>query len=272
MDHRKKSKIRYIVAVAAGKGGVGKSSMSVALANVLHAMGYSVGVLDADIYGPSLGRMMPLDEPIKQVEGVLLPGEYKGVKVFSLAYLQEEGFIARAPVANGLIQQCIDSIFWGDLDYLLVDFPPGTGDIQLTLVQGFVFAGAVLVTTPQEISLIDVKKAAHMFNQMGVPILGFIENMAYFEDPISQNKQYVFGQGGGEKLSAYFGAPLLGAIPLEADLSRCADLGLNIVEECAQKEFLKEFYQIAEKIRDILFFFEEENYLREFELVWEDRK
>ena len=270
------SKIRYVVAVAAGKGGVGKSSVSVSLALCLKAAGYDVGVLDADIYGPSLGRMMPLDISITKDEctGDLYPGEFQGVKALSLAHLraESEAMIVRAPIANGIILQCIQDSNWGDLDYLIVDFPPGTGDIQLTLMQEIAFSAAVLVTTPQEISLIDVNKAAQMFHQMGVPIVGVIENMAYFLDPDSQKKHRLFGEGGGKKISELFGVPFLGEIPLDPNLCSSGDLGLNYIQSFPEAPAVKQFHEITASICDLLFEIESlgEGYLKKFELVWKE--
>lgn len=270
------SNIRYVIAVAAGKGGVGKSSVSVGLALSLKQAGFEVGVLDADIYGPSIAKMMPLEEGIVRDDVSFYPGSFQGVKTFSLAYLKPEGeaMIVRAPVANGLILQCIRDVSWGALDYLIVDFPPGTGDIQLTLMQEVSFSGAILVTTPQEISLIDVQKAAQMFHSMGVPILGIVENMAYFEEPSSQAKHYLFGKGGGGKLSKLFGAPLLGEIPIDPNLCLCGDLGLSVIKKFPGTISVKKFQEIALLAGDILFELEslDGKYLKNFELVWEEKK
>lgn len=270
------SKIRYVIAVAAGKGGVGKSSMSVGLALCLKAAGYDVGVLDADIYGPSLGKMMPLEVSISkdEITGDLYPGEFQGVKALSLSHLKIDGeaMIVRAPIANGIILQCIQDACWGELDYLIVDFPPGTGDIQLTLMQEMAFSAAVLVTTPQEISLIDVKKAAQMFHLMGVPIIGVIENMAYFQDPGSQKKHRLFGEGGGKKLADFFGVPFLGEVPLDPSLCSCGDLGLNFIQSFPEAPAVEKFHEIASSIRDSLFEIEclDGNYLKKFEMVWKE--
>jgi ATP-binding protein involved in chromosome partitioning len=267
------STVRHVIAVAAGKGGVGKSSVSMGVALALEEEGYTVGVLDADIYGPSMGIMMPLDKPVTKDENGFLPGESSGVKVFSLAYLRkDEAMIVRAPVANGLILQCARDVSWGELDYLIVDFPPGTGDIQLTLMQEMVFSGAVLVTTPGEVALADVKKAAEMFHHMGVPLVGVVENMAYFEEPVSSKRHYVFGKEGGKRLSSLLGAPFLGEIPIDKDLSTSADCGWNILEVYPNSSAALKIKEVTGRIKDTLFDLEREEgeYLKSFELVWEN--
>ena len=272
------SKIRFLIAVVAGKGGVGKSSMAVNIAMALQEAGYAVGVLDADLYGPSLGHMMPLDTLLKKSidsETSFFPGEFQGVKVFSLSHVRSEdsSLSVRAPVVNELLLQCSKEILWGELDYLLVDFPPGTGDIQLTLLQNIPFSGAILVTMPQEISVIDVKKAAEMFHPMGIPILGVIENMTYFIDLAFQKKHYIFGQGGGKKIAKLFGIPFLGEVPIDPDLCRAGDEGENFLRECKGSPTVSIIYEIADKIRANLFALEslKGEYLKQFELVWEER-
>ncbi len=271
-----KSSVRYILAVAAGKGGVGKSSLSVGLALALEEAGYSVGILDADLYGPSLGKMLPLEKSISRSDDgeFLLPGEFHGVKAFSLAHLktEDEAMIVRAPIVNGLILQCIKDVFWGELDFLFVDFPPGTGDIQLTLMQEMLFSGAVLVTTPQEVAVIDVKKAAQMFHQMGVPVLGIIENMSYFEDPENGKRHFVFGEGGGERLGEFLGVPLLGQIPIDPSICLSADLGKNVVKEFPEASSVVLLRKVIKEISDRLLLLDqlEGKYLKSFDLVWED--
>jgi ATP-binding protein involved in chromosome partitioning len=269
-------KIRYIVAVAAGKGGVGKSSVAVHLAISLKKKGYEVGVFDADIYGPSLGLMMPLNACMEQdLEGRgIRPGIAHGIKTMSMAYLRssEETLMARAPVANGLILECAKQVCWEELDYLIIDFPPGTGDIQLTLMQTFPFSGAVLVTTPQEVAALDVKKAAKMFDQMGVPIIGIVENMAYFLNPINGEKHYVFGQEGGKKLEKDLGVPILGQIPLDPQLSRCSDKGLSLLEEAPDSLTAKQFEELGEALQKTLFVWEQkaDSCLKQFVYEWKD--
>ncbi|MES2198636.1 MAG: Mrp/NBP35 family ATP-binding protein [Chlamydiota bacterium] len=276
--HKVFSKIRSVVAVVAGKGGVGKSSMTVNLAQALHAEGYAVGVLDADLYGPSLGHMMPLDAPLKKdlsSKTFFFPGECCGIKVFSLSHvrLNESSLSVRAPVVNELLLQCTRDILWGELDYLLVDFPPGTGDIQLTLLQNIPFAGAVLVTMPQEISVMDVKKAADMFHHVGIPILGVIENMTYFMETASQKKHYLFGQGGGEKIANLFGIPFLGEVPVDPSLCKSGDEGRNFLKDYKDCPAASIIRDIAAQIRSNLFILEsmKGEYLRQFELIWEDK-
>lgn len=273
-EQKKLNHIRTIIAVAAGKGGVGKSSVAVNLALTLQRAGYQVGILDADMYGPSLGVMMPLQQEIRvdsHQEDYLIPGVFEGVKVISIAYLRpsNQSMAVRAPVVNGLIVQCIQKVVWGELDYLIVDFPPGTGDIQLTLMQIVPFSGAVLVTTPQEVAILDVQKAAHMFHQMEVPIVGVIENMSYFEDPNTGFKHRVFGEGGGMKIEKMFGIPLLAQIPIDPEVSKCSDLGIPLSSDSLAG---KKFQEMTVEIQNIFFEWESRGKegLTQFELIWED--
>ena len=264
--------VRYIVAVAAGKGGVGKSSLAVNLGLSLQKAGYQVGIFDADIYGPSLGMMMPLEKPLSVSEDKILPGLFQGVEVVSLSHLKTEAMMVRAPVANGLILECGKKIAWGELDYLIVDFPPGTGDIQLTLMQTLPFSGAVLVTTPQEISLLDVGKAAHMFHHMGVPIVGVVENMSYFIDPAGIKHRF-FGEGGGKKIAERFGFPFLGEVPVDPEVSRCGDLGIALPFACEKSPAGAAFEEIAKKVAKILYTLEEAEKAclsKQFEYTWKE--
>lgn len=199
---RPQNGVQRIIAIAAGKGGVGKSTVAVNLALALRSLGQRVGIFDADIYGPSVRRMLPEESPPSQQADRLIPAIcYGGVRMMSMAYFrkEKEAAVVRAPIANGIIMQFIEKISWGDLDYLLIDFPPGTGDIQLTLSQRANLMGALMVTTPQEIALMDVRKAMHMFEQVQVPILGIVENMSYYQPAVDDAPVYIFGKGGGGK-------------------------------------------------------------------------
>lgn len=246
-------KIKYIIGVAAGKGGVGKSSVTVNLADALHKQGYRVGVLDTDIYGPSIRRMLPEDRiPVQQGE-VITPALCRGIKMISMAYFRREGeaAVVRAPIANGIIQQFLNQVDWGELDYLLIDFPPGTGDVQLTLSQHAHLTGAIIVTTPQEVALLDVRKAMHMFHQVRIPILGIVENMSYYWHEKTQEMIYVFGKGGGEKLAQESAVPLLGNIPLHPELCACGDQGVSIFQNedhPAAKAFHSVCHQLIEQL------------------------
>jgi ATP-binding protein involved in chromosome partitioning len=266
--------VRYIIGVAAGKGGVGKSSMAVNLALTWKKLGYQVGIFDADIYGPSLGMMMPLDIPLQIQKEFIEPGIFQGVQAMSLAYLKpnKEAVMARAPVANGLIAQCIEQVNWKDLDYLIVDFPPGTGDIQLTLMQMLPLSGVVLVTTPQEVAGLDVQKAAQMFLHMGVSLLGVIENMSYFLDPVTSVRHFVFGEGGGEKIARQFGIPFLGQVPIDSNLSRCGDLGIAFPLDFSDSLTAHSFQKIATCLSENLFILEEAKKvcLQQFEYAWKE--
>lgn len=226
------TRIKYVLAVAAGKGGVGKSTVTVNLALALKRQGYAVGVLDADIYGPSIRRMLPEESLPTQRGNFFTPAICKGIKLMSMSYFRSENQAAavRAPIANGLITQFLKNVDWGDLDFLLIDFPPGTGDIQLTLAQQAHLAGAVMVSTPQEVALMDVRKAMNLFDQVKVPILGVVENMSYFPHPVTGEPIYLFGKAGGERLAQEGGIPFLGAVPVDPQISRCGDEGLSIFE------------------------------------------
>lgn len=227
------SKITHIIGIAAGKGGVGKSSVTVNLAIALKLAGYAVGILDADIYGPSVRRMLPEETMPRQKGEKLLPADSKGIKIISMAYFRKEHEAAavRAPIANGVITQFLKNVDWGLLDFLLIDFPPGTGDIQLTLTQQANLTGTVIVTTPQEVALLDVRKAAHLFSQMNVPIIGVVENMSYYQSHSMAEKVHLFGSGGGERLAMDLGVPFLGGIPIDPEICRCGDAGESIFQD-----------------------------------------
>ncbi len=240
-----------VIAVAAGKGGVGKSLLAVHLALAFIKKGYKVGILDADIYGPSLQQMLPMDvlPRLNEVDPTwIIPGEKKGLRIVTMAIFGGKATIVRAPIANSLIDQFLNKVQWGTLDFLLVDFPPGTGDIQLTLMQKGVFTGGILITTPQEVAVIDVRKAGQMFQKMSIPILGVVENMSYFEESNGQ-KQYPFGQGGGRRLAMEFSVPFLGEIPLDPKLAIASDQGESIFEIASDSPSACALEEIANRVQ-----------------------
>lgn len=228
-EESKKDKILRTIAVAAGKGGVGKSTVAVNLAQALHLKGMRVGLLDTDIYGPSVRRMLPEDRLPQQKGETIIPAMCRGIRMLSMAYFRKEHEAAavRAPIANGIITQFMQQVEWGPLDYLIIDFPPGTGDIQLTLSQKANLTAALLVTTPQDVALMDVRKAAHLFHQVKVPIVGIVENMSYYCDE-QGNKLPLLGEGGGKRLAEELGVPLLGQIPIHPLISRYSDSGQSL--------------------------------------------
>lgn len=232
-DAKPISQIKHVIAIAAGKGGVGKSLMTINLALALSKLGYKVGILDADLYGPSVRQMLPEDRLPSQNGKKIVPALCHGIRMISLAYFRRthEAAAVRAPIANGLISQFIHQVEWGELDYLLIDFPPGTGDIQLTLTQQANLSGAIMVTTPQEVAILDVRKAMNLFDQVKVPIIGLIENMSYYFHQKTKEHIYLFGKGGGELLAQEWGIPLLGSIPIDPLLCLCADKGESIFEK-----------------------------------------
>lgn len=250
----KKSRIKHVIGIAAGKGGVGKSTITVNLALALKASGYNVGVLDADLYGPSIRTMLPEDQFPEEQGDLLFPAISHGIACMSIAYFfpSSQGSVVRAPIANSWINRFLQNVEWGDLDFLLIDFPPGTGDIQITLSQSANLTGAIIVTTPQEIALQDVRKCIYMFQQVNIPIAGIVENMSYYQQ--GAEKVYLFGKGGGEKLSKEANAPLVGQVPIEPLIGEHLDNGKSLF--CSKNPLsdpLKEcFLEIAEKVADFV--------------------
>ena len=232
------AKAAHVIAIAAGKGGVGKSSVTVNLAHALKRAGYAVGVMDTDLYGPSIRRMLPEDTLPSQKGEMITPALCQGIRMISMAYFRKENeaIAVRAPIANGVIHQFIKNVDWGPLDYLLIDFPPGTGDIQLTLSQQANLTGALLVTTPQEVALMDVRKAAHLFETVNVPLIGIVENMSYYYHQPTQEKIHIFGKGGGERLALEVGAPFLGEIPIDPELCKRGDEGKTLFAQANEKQ------------------------------------
>jgi len=248
-ERRSTIRATHIIAIAAGKGGVGKSSVTVNLAIALKRAGYAVGVMDADIYGPSIRRMLPENTMPSQKGETITPALSNGIRVISMAYFRQanEATAVRAPIANGVISQFIKNVDWGPLDFLLIDFPPGTGDIQLTLSQQANLTGALMVTTPQEVAIMDVRKAVHLFDQVNVPIIGIVENMSYFQSNTNQERHYLFGQGGGERLSSEIGVPFLGNIPIDPEICRCGDEGQPLsIQGADLSPAAQAFAQLAE--------------------------
>jgi ATP-binding protein involved in chromosome partitioning len=223
--------IKNIIAVGSGKGGVGKSTVAVNMAVVLAQCGAQVGLLDADIYGPNVPMMMGVHAlpPTPEGKGIQ-PAEAYGVKVMSIGFMVSEGqpLIWRGPMLHSAIKQFLQDVDWGELDYLIVDLPPGTGDVQLSLVQTVPLSGGVIVTTPQQVSFDDAARAVSMFKKMEVPILGVIENMSYLQMDDGSLRR-LFGEGGGEQLAAMAGAPLLANIPIEESVREGGDLGTPVV-------------------------------------------
>jgi ATP-binding protein involved in chromosome partitioning len=231
--------VKNIIAVASGKGGVGKSTVAVNLALSLQQRGYKVGLMDADLYGPSIPTMMNLRgtrPSVQEVYGTpkLIPIEQYGIHLISIGFIvdPEQAVILRGPRLSGVIKQFVTECIWPELDFMIVDLPPGTGDIQLTLVQSIPITGAVIVTTPQEVSVVDAVKAANMFTRdnIKVPILGIVENMSWFTPAeLPENKYYLFGEGGGKTLARKYNSVLLGQIPLVQSVREGGDAGKPIV-------------------------------------------
>lgn len=234
--------VKHTIAVASGKGGVGKSTVAVNLAVALAKDGAKVGLIDADIYGPSIPLMLGAKQKpqIKKVGEAmkLIPVEASGIKMISIGVLVDDNapVIWRGPMASGAIKQFMTDVEWGKLDYLIFDLPPGTGDIQLTLVQTIPLTGAVIVTTPQEVSLIDARKALKMFERVNVPVLGIIENMSYFIAPDTGNRYDIFGSGGGEKTAEELQISFLGGIPIDQRIREGGDNGKPIVSDKPDSE------------------------------------
>ena len=241
---------KHVIAVASGKGGVGKSTTAINLALALKAQGLSVGILDADIYGPSLPRLTGITKKPTTQNNKLVPLEAYGLKVMSIGFLMEEDAptIWRGPMVMSALEQMLKDVLWGDLDVLVIDMPPGTGDAQLTLSQRAKLAGAVIVSTPQDLALIDARKGLNMFHKVGVPVLGLIENMSFFVCPSCGDTSHIFGHGGAEAEATRLGLPFLGKIPLEIAIRETADAGTPIVVNQPDSPHAKAYLDIAAKV------------------------
>jgi ATP-binding protein involved in chromosome partitioning len=242
--------IKNIVAVSSGKGGVGKSTVAVNLAVALALKGARVGLLDTDVYGPNVPIMVGVDEDLKTVGRKILPHVAHNVKVMSLGFLNrgDKPVIWRGPMLHSAVRQFLYDVEWGELDYLIVDMPPGTGDAQLSLAQLVPVQGAVLVTTPQEVAMADVRKAYNMFEQVHIPVLGIVENMSYFICPNCTEEHNIFGTGGGEKLAAQFKTNLLGRVPLSISVREAGDSGVPIVISQPESVQAIAFNEVADNV------------------------
>jgi ATP-binding protein involved in chromosome partitioning len=243
--------VRNIVAVSSGKGGVGKSTVAVNLAVSLARDGARVGLMDADVYGPNVPLMLGVADMRPAINvNKLVPLEAHGIRLMSMAVLKpgDEPMIVRGPILHGLVRQFLQDVEWGELDYLIVDMPPGTGDVQLSLAQLVPVQGAVLVTTPQEVALADVRRALRMFEAVNVPVLGVVENMSYFVAPDTGTRYNIFGEGGGQRLSDEYGVPFLGAIPLGMKVREGGDSGVPVVVSDPDSPQAEAFRHVAEEV------------------------
>jgi ATP-binding protein involved in chromosome partitioning len=243
--------VRHVIAVASGKGGVGKSTVASNLAVALRQTGANVGLCDCDMYGPSIALMFGSRErPMATEDERIIPIEAAGLKLMSMGFLLEDTSpaVLRGPMVTRYTQQFLRQVEWGELDFLVLDLPPGTGDIQLTIVQTVALAGAVIVTTPQEVALIDARKAATMFGKVNVNILGIIENMSYFLCPSDGKRYDIFGTGGGVREAKRLGVPFLGEVPIDIPTREAGDRGLPITAHDPQNPVSKAFLAIAKQL------------------------
>jgi ATP-binding protein involved in chromosome partitioning len=243
--------IRNIVAVGAGKGGVGKSTTAVNLAVALRATGARVGLMDTDVYGPNIPQMLGVHEPPEVSEDKkMIPPEAHGIKVISMGMLvpPDQPVIWRGPMLHGAVQQFMRDVAWGELDYLVVDLPPGTGDVSLSMAQSVPVAGAIVVTTPQGVSVSDVRKAVGMFRQLNIPVLGVIENMSYFVCGHCQERTEIFGHGGGARMAEDLGIPFLGEVPIDTRVRTGGDEGAPIVVAAPDAPAAKAFVDLAGRV------------------------
>ncbi len=248
--------VKNTIAVASGKGGVGKSTVAVNLAIAMAKDGAKVGLIDADLYGPSIPMMLGINEKpeMEVIDGKqkIKPIENYGIKVMSIGFLIDDNdpVIWRGAMASGAIKQFMSDVNWGELDYLIFDLPPGTGDIQLTIAQTIPMTGSIIVTTPQDVSLIDAKKALKMFRKVNVPVLGVIENMSYFIAPDTGNRYDIFGVGGGEKLAGELETKFLGGIPIDISIREGGDSGKPFVIQNPDSEYARKFVEIGKNLAE----------------------
>lgn len=243
--------IKYYIAVASGKGGVGKSTIATNLSLAISKKRQKVGLMDADIWGPSAPLMMGISEkPRATADDKIVPIEKFGLKVMSIGFLvnEEDAVIWRGPMVHGAIKQFIEDVEWSGTDYLVIDLPPGTGDAQLSLAQTAPISGGVIVTTPQDVALVDVRRGILMFNKLNIPILGIVENMSYLDMPDVDGKVDIFGRGGGRRMAEKFEVPFLGEIPIDPRIRIGGDNGTPIVESDPQSAAGKAFFEIADRI------------------------
>lgn len=268
------AKVRNIIAVASGKGGVGKSTTAVNLAYALQRLGGRVGLLDADIYGPSIPRMVKISATAAQQGNIVVPPDADGIKVISMGMFTSAGqaAILRGPMAAQIIKQFLTQVEWGELDYLVIDYPPGTGDIQLTISQTAPVTGAVIVTTPQEVSLIDVRKAIGMFKTMKVPVLGVVETMSWFTCDNCDKKHHIFRSGGGERLARENGIAFLGGIPIDPQVAVGGDEGVPAVTGHAASEAARAYVAAAQQTAAQLSILnaQQSGALNQFALEWKN--
>lgn len=245
--------VKHIVAVASGKGGVGKSTVTVNLALALSAQGYRVGVLDADIYGPSQAQMLGVEEGVRPqaaADNKFLPLEAHGIQAMSMAFMvnTRDAMVWRGPMVVGAFQQMLTQTQWDDLDFLLIDMPPGTGDIQLTLAQKVPVSGAVIVTTPQDIALLDARKGIEMFRKVNVPVLGVVENMSLYHCEKCGHEAAIFGTGGGDRIAEEYDTQVLGRLPLTLSIRELADSGRPSVVSEPESAVSRTFAEIASQV------------------------
>jgi len=248
------SQIKNLVLVASAKGGVGKSTVAVNLALALRNLGYRTGLLDADVYGPSIPTMLGKDaKPTSEDGKNIKPGERFGIKLMSMGYMVDPNIamIWRGPMLAGAVTQFVNEVDWGELDYLVFDLPPGTGDIQLTLAQRFKVRGALMVTTPQQVALDDVIRGKAMFDKVRIPILGLVENMSYFICPHGDRVE-IFAHGGGQKAAEELDLNFFGEIPIETNIRICSDSGTPIVEAEPDSESTGRFIQVARQLDEVI--------------------
>jgi ATP-binding protein involved in chromosome partitioning len=246
IKNREGLQIKNIVAIASGKGGVGKSTLAVNIAVALGLSGASVGLLDADIYGPNTHTMLGVDRLPPPENGRIIPAEKDGIKLISIGLLADpnQPLIWRGPMLHSAIKQFVMDVAWGELDYLIVDLPPGTGDAQISLSQVIDITAAVIVTLPQSVSVDDARRAANMFKQLSIPVLGVVENMSYLSMP-DGTKNAIFGEGGGVRLAGELGVPFLGSIPIDAAIRAGGDEGKPIVGNTRGNESSRLFSELA---------------------------
>lgn len=254
-DQAKIPGIKSIIAVGSGKGGVGKSTVTVNLAIALAQKGYKVGLMDADVYGPSIQMMMGISEkPTATEESKIIPLEKFGIKLMSMGFIVDPDVpvIWRGALATKAIKQFLGDVLWGELDVLLIDMPPGTGDVHLTLVQQTPVNGAIIVTTPQDIALIDARRGLKMFEQVNTPVVGIVENMSYFTCPKCGHRENIFLSGGGKKAAVELQTSFLGELPIDTEVAETGDSGKPIVVAEPQGEHAKRFDEIADKVITII--------------------